>query len=636
MRTGPKIRGVWSEKKNEVLVHAFLLGMAMGREGYLKTLTRHVLRTGRGDPLFRESRMGNPSGNIYIFSQYVDVDLNKKTTALTLLQICKTGQDPRLSYLAISFGLSQSIKDKPFFTSLKTLCEMTLYPKTCYDALSPLIHEPNNNYDSQFLYNISVQVSIDEITRVSNNFSENGKLTQTLIKHTKEKLLLSAIESCRDFLSLALYNLNSSLPTSSSALTTHETRTNFRTWLSAAGADLQTCMNGFEYAPDEARKVVAANLDNSTKLVTISLAIISKIDDYMCSHEEITSIVDIIDTSSELNSDNWEPTWLSYEDRKLLKSSKQMMNPNVVVAADGSGNYKTITEAINVVPPNSNNRFVIYVKNGVYNENVKIDVEKWNVLIYGDGMGNTIVSSNLSNGTGTTTASSGTFIVYGKGFIAMDIGFQNTAGAANGQAVALLSASDQSVFYRCLIDGYQDTLCTQSNRQFYRECKIYGTVDFIFGDAAVVIQNCDILAKKPIPGQSNTITAQGKSIPNANTGISIQKCSIRDAEDLGGAKTFLGRPWFPYSTVVVMESQLGSLIDPQGWLPWGNNVTAPDTIFYVEYNNVGPGASTANRVAWKGLRVNNTQNDAGRFTVRSFINGDQWLPSTGVPFQADL
>ncbi|KAK6146602.1 hypothetical protein DH2020_020471 [Rehmannia glutinosa] len=465
-----------------------------------------------------------------------------------------------------------------------------------------------------------------EITRVSKNFSENGTLAQT-IKHTNEKILISALESCRDFLSLALYNLNLSLPTSGS-VTTHETRTNFRTWLSAADADLQACMYDFEYTRDDARKAVAANLDNSTKLVTNSLAIISKTDDFMSSDEE-PSVIDIIDTSSE-------PTWLSFEDRKLLQNRKQMMNPDAVVAADGSGNYKTIAAALNAVPPNSNNRFVIYVKKGVYNENVRVEKEKWNVLMYGDGMGNTIVSSNLSNGGGTSTTNSATFAAFGKGFIAKDIGFQNTAGAANGQAVALLSGSDQSVFYRCLIDGYQDTLYTQSNRQFYRECKIYGTIDFIFGDSAAVIQNCDILVKKPQPGQGTVVTAQGKSNPYSNTGISIQKCSIEEAENLGDVTTFLGRPWRDYSTVVVMETELGSLIDPKGWSPFGNNATAPDTVFYVEYNNFGPGAGTANRVTWKGVRVNNTQNDASKFTVRSFIDGVEWIPSSGVPFQADL
>ncbi|KAK6146598.1 hypothetical protein DH2020_020467 [Rehmannia glutinosa] len=482
----------------------------------------------------------------------------------------------------LSFMLSISI-DNPFSTP---------YPNTCYDNLSPQI-DYKNSYDPQFLYNISVQVTINEISKVLyENFTGTRILTRTS-QDIDDFYLLSALESCRDFLSLALYNLNWSLPTSGSALTTRETRTNFRTWLSAAGADLQACMDGFEYAPDEVRKVVTANLNSSIKLVTTSLAIISKIDDYMSSHE----FVDIIDTSSEVTI-NWEPTsdWLSSKDKNLIHNSKHTIQPDVVVAKDGSGMYKTINEAINDVPRYSNKRFVIYVKKGVYNENVRVEKEKWNVLMYGDGMSNTIISSNRSNRTGTMTKYSATFAVYGKGFIAKDIGFQNTAGADKGQAVALFSASDQSVFYRCLRHTRKKAN-TLSERRYNCSRKIGSTFQHGYIDT---------------------------------------KMFDYGHENLGRVKTFLGRPWKDYSTVVVMESQLGSLIDQKGWSSWGNSRTGPDTIHYVEYNNVGPGAVTTNRVRWKGLRIDNTQKDASKFTVRSFIDGDKWIPSTGVPFQADM
>ena len=117
--------------------------------------------------------------------------------------------------------------------------------------------------------------------------------------------------------------------------------------------------------------------------------------------------------------------------------------------------------------------------------------------------------------------------MFGKGFIARDMGFRNTAGASKHQAVALMSNSDQSVFYRCRTDAFQDSLYAHANRQFYHECNVYGTVDFIFGNSAVVLQNCNILPKVvPMPGQQNTITAQGKIDPNQNNGISLHNCSI--------------------------------------------------------------------------------------------------------------
>ena len=133
-------------------------------------------------------------------------------------------------------------------------------------------------------------------------------------------------------------------------------------------------------------------------------------------------------------------------------------------------------------------------------------------------------------------------VAAGRGLIARDMGFKNTAGTVKEQAVALRSSSDLSVFYRCYFDAYQDTLYTHSNRQFYRDCHVTGTIDFIFGNAAVVLQNCSIQPRQPGPDQFNTITAQSKTDPNQNTGISIQRCQITPFDNLT-TTTYLGRPW---------------------------------------------------------------------------------------------
>ncbi|GJX59061.1 pectinesterase/pectinesterase inhibitor U1, partial [Tanacetum coccineum] len=114
--------------------------------------------------------------------------------------------------------------------------------------------------------------------------------------------------------------------------------------------------------------------------------------------------------------------------------------------------------------------------------------------------------------------------VVGDGFLATGITFQNTAGAANHQAVALRVGSDLSAFYQCDMLAYQDTLYVHKNRQFYINCLIAGTVDFIFGNAAAVFQDCDIHARRPNSGQKNMLTAQGRTDSNQNTGIVIQKC----------------------------------------------------------------------------------------------------------------
>ena len=225
------------------------------------------------------------------------------------------------------------------------------------------------------------------------------------------------------------------------------------------------------------------------------------------------------------------------------------------------------------------------------------------------------------------------------GFVAVDITFRNTAGAIKHQAVAVRNGADLSTFYRCSFEGYQDTLYTHSLRQFYRECDIYGTVDFIFGNAAALFQNCNIYPRLPMPGQFNPITAQGRTDPNQNTGISIHNCTIRAADDLASSnsttQTYLGRPWKEYSRTVYMQSFMDSLINTVGWREWDGNF-ALSTLYYAEYNNTGPGSDTTNRVTWPGYQVITNATDAANFTVSNFLLGDNWLPQTGVPYSGGL
>lgn len=215
----------------------------------------------------------------------------------------------------------------------------------------------------------------------------------------------------------------------------------------------------------------------------------------------------------------------------------------------------------------------------------------------------------------------------------MDIGFKNTAGGIKEQAVAMRSSSDFSVFYRCSFEAFQDTLYTHSNRQFYRDCNVTGTVDFIFGASSVVLQNCRIMPRQPLPDQFVTITAQGKKDPNQNSGISIQKCEITPFDNLT-APTYLGRPWKNYSTTVVMESNIGGFLNPLGWAEWVTGVEPPSSIFYAEYQNTGLGSLVDKRVNWTGYKPALTSAQAARFNVRSFIGGSAWLPQTDITFDS--
>ncbi|KAF2307279.1 hypothetical protein GH714_026068 [Hevea brasiliensis] len=329
--------------------------------------------------------------------------------------------------------------------------------------------------------------------------------------------------------------------------------------------------------------------------------------------------------------------------RKLLEAFTDGVSVSkmVVVNPNGSGDFATITDAVNSAPNNpasSDGYFVIYVVAGVYNEYVSIPKNKKYLMMIGDGINHTIITGNRSVVDGWTTFNSATFAVVGQGFVALNMTIQNTAGAIKQQAVAVRNGADLSAFYNCGFEGYQDTLYTHSLRQFYRDCEIYGTIDYIFGNAAVVFQNCKIYARLPLDNQFNAVTAQGRIDPNQNTGTSIQNCSILAAEDLassnGTTKSYLGRPWKEYSRTVVMQSFIDSLIDPSGWAPCSGDF-ALATLYYAEFDNTGPGSNTTNRVTWPGYHLINAT-DAANFTVSNFTQGDFWLPGTGVPYFGGL
>ncbi|XP_056162969.1 probable pectinesterase/pectinesterase inhibitor 13 [Syzygium oleosum] len=330
------------------------------------------------------------------------------------------------------------------------------------------------------------------------------------------------------------------------------------------------------------------------------------------------------------------PSWFSASDRKLLaKVDNGNIQPNATVAKDGSGQFSTIAAALAAYPKGNQGRYVIYVKAGVYDGYITVDKHQVNVFMYGDGSRKTLVTGHKNNRAGYSTWQSATFSAIGTGFLCKKTGFQNTAGYEGGQAVGLCVQSDMSAFFSCRMDGYQDTLYVQVHRQFYRNCVISGTVDFIFGDSSTVIQNSLIIACKPGPGQANTITAHGRDVRFETSGLVIHNCRIVPEKKLFperfAIKTYLGRPWRPYAQTVFMESTLGDFIQPAGYQSWGHD----DTCNYFEYGNCGLGARTDGRVKWKNVRVI-SRKEALAFTAGPFLSGDLWLNATGFPFLLGL
>ncbi|KAL0691406.1 hypothetical protein Bca4012_091085 [Brassica carinata] len=293
-----------------------------------------------------------------------------------------------------------------------------------------------------------------------------------------------------------------------------------------------------------------------------------------------------------------------------------LVSQAVIVGPYKSDNFTTITDAIAAAPNNArpeDGYFVIYAREGVYEEYIVVPINKKNLLLMGDGINKTIITGNHNVVDGWTTYNCSSFAVTGERFMAVDVTFRNTAGPEKHQAVALRNNAEGSTFYRC-------------------------TIDFIFGNAAAIFQNCNIYARKPMAKQKNAITAHGRTEPNQNTGISIINCTIKAAPDLAAdptsTMTFLGRPWKPYSRTVFMQSYISDIVQPVGWLEW-NGTTGLDTIYYGEYDNFGPGAKTDRRVQWLGYNLLDMA-QAMNFTVYNFTLGDTWLPQTDIPFYGGL
>lgn len=280
----------------------------------------------------------------------------------------------------------------------------------------------------------------------------------------------------------------------------------------------------------------------------------------------------------------------------FLATSLHAANYDFVVASDGSGNFKTVQEAINAVPDFRKNETCIFIKNGTYKEKLVLPASKTNVVFVGEDRDRTILTyddfaskkNRFGEDIGTTGSSS--FFVFGDGFRAENITFENSSGPV-GQAVAVRVDGNQVAFINCRFSGFQDTLYPhgEKSHQYYKNCIVEGTVDFIFGWSTAAFDRCTIICK-----DHGFVTA-----PSTNEGTPygfvFLNCKITgDAPD---ASFYLGRPWRPFAKSVFLNCELGKMIKADGWNNW-NKPEAEVESFFAEYKNTGPGASPATRVKW--------------------------------------
>ncbi|CAA0824683.1 Probable pectinesterase/pectinesterase inhibitor 61 [Striga hermonthica] len=513
------------------------------------------------------------------------------------------------------------IKTKPI---LFILAALLVASAACAAAAAAAVRRGGG---SGQIIHISVNDTLRRVGRALDAASNISRMDMD--NHTR-----SAIDGCLELLEDSSNQLSGALNYNGSA---HDVMT----WLSAGMTNIDGCADGLdEVGAGEVKDRMAAELRDLSELVSNCLAMYAAAAAADLSGAPANSLGRRLMGAAAEASGGF-PAWLSRRDRRLLEMPTAEIKADVVVSPDGNGTCRTIGEAIEKAPENGGRRFVIHVRAGRYEEEIlKVGRTKKNLMFVGDGKGKTVITGNKSVADNMTTFHTASFAATGNGLILKDITFENLAGPSNHQAVALRIGADQAVIYNCSIIGYQDTLYVHSQRQFYRECDIHGTVDFIFGNAAVVFQSCNIYARKPLPSQKNTITAQSRQDPNQNTGISIHNCSIMAEPDLMANKseypTYLGRPWKFYSRTVYMLCNISDHIDPKGWLQWNQSSFALDTLYYGEYKNYGPGAVTMQRVNWTGYHAIMPTDEANKFTVGRFLSGSSWLPLTGVAFEGGL
>ncbi len=287
------------------------------------------------------------------------------------------------------------------------------------------------------------------------------------------------------------------------------------------------------------------------------------------------------------------------------------------IARDGTGDFRTLTEAMEEIRAFMDYNVTVYIAKGVYKEKVVIPSWIKNVQFVGEDAQQTIITyddhANINK--------MGTFRTYTVKVEGSDITFRNLTiennAAQLGQAVALHTEGDRLSFIGCRLLGNQDTVFTGSEgtRLYFKDCYIEGTTDFIFGPSTALFESCQIHSKR------NSYITAASTPPGVAYGYVFKDCRLTADPEVD--KVYLGRPWRPYAATIFMNCEMGDHIVAEGWHNWGN-VENEKTARYAEYNSTGPGANPKARVGWSSQI---TRKEADAYTVQNIYKEcSEWIP----------
>jgi len=278
----------------------------------------------------------------------------------------------------------------------------------------------------------------------------------------------------------------------------------------------------------------------------------------------------------------------------FLATPSLPVTPDIIVAADGSGQYKKVQDAINAV--NSSGK-VIFIKPGTYKEQIRVTPDKKNLKLIGESYGTTVITFNADANSGRDTHA--TAIISAEDFYAERVTFQNTVDSrvSGSQAEALRVTGDRAIFYACKITGFQDTYRNDgTKRSYHKGCIIEGTTDFIYGNGIALFEDCVINNRK-----DSHVTAANHALINGTDpnkfGYVFKNCAIKKHPDETVTNASLGRPWGNAARVVYLNCEIGAHIRSDGWSVWNDN-SNHTTSYFAEYKSSGPGANPSKRLSW--------------------------------------
>lgn len=291
---------------------------------------------------------------------------------------------------------------------------------------------------------------------------------------------------------------------------------------------------------------------------------------------------------------------------------------DIVVDRNGTGDYRNIQEALDMVRAfDPKGQVTIFIKNGVYKEKLVLHTHLNNVKLIGEDKYKTIINyDDHANINKMGTFKTYSFLIQGNDIIIENLTIENSA-AQLGQAVACHIEGDRIIFRNCRFLGNQDTIYTgrADCRQYFENCYIEGTTDFIFGPSTAWFEKCEIFCKK------NSYITAASTPENIKYGYIFNNCDIKLADNVNAM--YLGRPWRAYAMTLFMNCNLPKGIKPEGWHNWGKEDNEK-TARYMEYNNKGEGANTSNRVKWAKIL---TPKEASEYTIENAMRGcDGWNP----------